>query len=115
MMERVIELDESFFFGGAHMFFGTIYAARPPMLGGDIEKAKLHFNKCFEYAKKSFLIPYVYYAKFYATRRFDEALFDSTIALILDTPLSVLPDQQLPNAIAQRKARDLKAQKDDLF
>ncbi|MBN2008476.1 TRAP transporter TatT component family protein [candidate division KSB1 bacterium] len=115
MMDRVIELDESFFFGGAHMFFGTIYAARPPLLGGDISKAEFHFNKCFQYADKKFLLPYVYYAKFYATRVFDEALFDSTISLILETPSSILPDQQLPNAIAQRKARDLKAQKDDLF
>ena len=33
IMQRVIDLDESYFYGGAHLFFGTIYAVRPPILG----------------------------------------------------------------------------------
>ncbi len=115
MMERVLELDESYYYGSAHLFFGTIYAARPPLLGGDIQKARSHFNKCFTYARGQFLLPYVYFAKYYTTRLFDEALFDSTIQTVLKTPLSILPDQQLPNAIARRKAAKLQAMKEDLF
>jgi hypothetical protein len=35
LMERVLALDENYYHGGAHLFFGVYYGARPPMLGGD--------------------------------------------------------------------------------
>lgn len=115
MMQRVIELDESYFFGGAHLFFGTIYALRPPILGGNIDKAKLHFDKCFEFSREKFLLPYVYYAQFYATRIFDEELFKTTLNKILETPDDILPEQRLPNGIAKQKARILMQKSDQFF
>ena len=115
LMERVIELDEGYFYGGAHLFFGTIYAVRPPLLGGDIEKAKFHFDKCFEFANDKFLLPYVYYAKFYATRTFDRELFENIIDKVINIPDDILIDQQLPNAIAKQKARRLLVQIEELF
>lgn len=115
IMQRVIELDESFFFGGAHLFFGTIYAARPPMLGGNIEKANMHFQKCFEFADGKFLLPYIYYAKYYAVRAFDQELYEQTLKDVLDKPHDIFPEQNLPNAIARQKALALLAQTDELF
>lgn len=115
LMQKVIELDEDYFYGGAHLFFGTIYAARPPLLGGDIQKAKFHFEKCFEQAENKFLLPYVYYAKFYATRISDQKLFEKTLNQVLKTPDDILIDQQLPNAIAKQKARRLLTQVDEIF
>lgn len=115
MMQRVIELDESYFYGSAHLFFGTIYALRPPILGGNIDKAKLHFVKCFEFSREKFLLPYVYYAQFYATRIFDEELFKTTLNKILETPDDILPEQRLPNGIAKQKARMLLQKSDQFF
>ena len=115
LMQRVIELDETYFYGGAHLFFGTIYAARPPLLGGDPEKAKFHFTKCFEQADNKFLLPYVYYAKFYVTREFDEELFRETLGKVINTPGDILLEQTLPNAIAKQKARRLLEQIEDFF
>ena len=115
LMERVIELDESYFYGGAHLFFGSNYAARPAMLGGDIEKSRSHFERCFEFAGEKFLLPYYYYARYYATRQFDESLFENTLVKILDAPNDILPEQNLPNAIAKNKAAGLLKKKSDLF
>jgi hypothetical protein len=115
MMQRVLDLDESYFYGGAHLFFGTIYAVRPPILGGNIEKAKQHFGRCFEFSQQKFLLPYVYYARYYATRTLDEELFKSTLTKVLETPDDVLKGQQLPNAIAKQKAASLLKQIEDFF
>ncbi len=115
MMQQVLVLDESYFYGGAHLFFGTIYALRPPLLGGNIEKAKQHFDRCFEFSQQKFLLPYVYYARYYATRTLDEELFKSTLIKVLETPDDVLKGQQLPNAIAKQKAERLLKKIADFF
>ncbi|MCI0495663.1 TRAP transporter TatT component family protein [candidate division KSB1 bacterium] len=114
MMQRVLELNESYFFGGAHLFFATIYASRPKILGGDMEKSKQHFDRCFEFCQEKFLLPYVYYARYYATRAFDAELFASTLNKILAASDDILPEQRLPNAIAKQKASIL-LQKSEAF
>ncbi len=115
MMQRVLELDEGYFFGGAHLFFATIYASRPKLLGGDVDRAQHHFSRCFEFAQEKFLLPYVYYARYYAPRTFDAELFTTTLQKVLATPDDILPEQRLPNAIAKRKARELLQRIDELF
>ncbi len=115
MMQRVLELDEAYFFGGAHLFFAIIYSSRPKLLGGDLDKGQYHFNRCFEFAQDKFLLPYVYYARYFATRNMDEALFKNTLNKIIATPDDILPDQRLPNAIAKRKATELLQKMDELF
>jgi len=115
LMERVLELDESYFFGGAHLFFATIYAVRPPILGGDMKKSEHHFNRCFNFSQEKFLLPYVFYAQYYFTRQFDEESFVKTLNKVIDTTGDILPGQQLPNAIAKKKARKLLKNKDEHF
>ena len=115
LMKRVLELDESYFFGGAHLFFATILAIRPPILGGDIKKAKYHFDMCFKFSKKKFLLPHVFYAQYYLSRQFDEEQFVKTLKNVLATPDNILPGQQLPNAIAKKKASALLKNKSDFF
>ena len=115
MMRRVIELDESYFYGGAHLFLGTILIVKPMMMGGNPEKSKAHFERCFEFAGDEFLLPYAYYAQFYAPLTLDEALFDKTVEKVLNTSPDILPEQRLPNAIARAKVQRLVAKRDDLF
>ena len=66
MMNRVLELDEGYFFGAAHLFFGSISGSIPRLLGGDPEKAKMHFDRAAELSGGKFLISYVYTARYYA-------------------------------------------------
>ena len=57
----------------------------------------------------------VFEAKYYARAILDPDLFDRLIAETLSAPLDQAPDIRLLNTVAQRKARDLAAIKDDLF
>ncbi len=115
MMTRVIELDESFFYGTAHLFFGTIAGSLPRMLGGDPEQAKVHFEKCLALNDKQLMLAYVYLARYYAQPLLDEALFDKYLKIALQAPVDILPENRLLTAIAKDKAQKLIIKKQDLF
>ncbi|MEZ4746376.1 MAG: TRAP transporter TatT component family protein [Calditrichia bacterium] len=115
MMTRVLELDETFFFGSAHLFWGSTLGSIPPMLGGSPEKAKEHFEKALAISDGKFLITKVYYAQFYATTTLDEELFDRMLSEVLEAPEDVLPGYELLTAVAKRKAADLQSRKDDIL
>ncbi len=52
MMKRVLELDETFYYGGAHLFMGIWFASRPKGFGGDLKKAQQHFLKAIELGRR---------------------------------------------------------------
>lgn len=115
MMKRVLELDDTYFFGAAYLFWGSIYGSIPPMLGGNPEKAKENFEKALKVANKKFLIGQVYYAQYYATTTLNEALFDELLNQVMAAPVDILPGYELLTQVAKRKARNLMARKDDLL
>jgi len=108
LMNRVLEIDETFFHGSTHLYYGSIWGIKPRMLGGDPEKAKEHFEKNLEITNGKFLLTYVYYARFYAARVLDEDLFNSFVVKIEETPADVLPGFQFLNMIAKKKVTYLK-------
>lgn len=115
MMTRVLELDESFFFGSAHLFWGSIYGSLPPMLGGDPEKAKDHFERALRLSDGKFLVAYIYYAQYYAVTTLNEELFDKYLNMVLQAPQDIMPGYELLTAYAKKKARMLLSQKDELL
>jgi hypothetical protein len=115
MMQKVIELDETFFYGSAHLFFGSIWGTRPPMLGGNPERAKEHFEKNLTITKGNFLMTHVYYARYYAIRTMNEELFDTLMQHVEKTPSDALPGYQLINVIAKKKAQLLLKDRDKYF
>jgi hypothetical protein len=68
MMQRVLELDEGFYYGGPHLFMGVLLASKPRIAGGNPEKARAHFLRAFDLGQEKFLMAYVYYADVYAGR-----------------------------------------------
>ncbi len=44
-MDFVVKNDSSFYYGGAHVFLGTLYGSRPKMLGGNIDHCQRPFCK----------------------------------------------------------------------
>jgi hypothetical protein len=115
MMQRVLELDEGYFYGTAHLFFGSIYGSLPRILGGDPEKARMHFEKCLVLNNERLMLGYVYLARYYAQPLLDEALFDKYLKMALQAPTDVLPENKLLTAIAKDKAQKLIIKKQDLF
>jgi len=109
MMQHVAEQDSSFFFGGAHIFLGTIYGGRPRLLGGDPEKARQHFEQALRIGNGKFLLTHVYYARSYAVQVQDSELFDRLLTTVDTTSVDILPEVRLTNAIAKKKAQFLRS------
>ncbi len=115
MMKRVLELDEGFHYGGAHLFMGIWYASRPKIAGGDLKKAQEHFLKALDFGQGKFLMAYVYYANFYARKSEDRDLFVATLQKVLETPADTLPDLVLVNTVAKKQAKELLGHAEDYF
>jgi hypothetical protein len=115
MMNRVIELDEEFFFSGPHTFFGVYYASRPPMFGGDPEKAKVHFEKAMEQnGDRNLMIPFLY-ARFYATQVQDKELFDRLLNGMREVDVTKYENVRLNNEVALERAEYWEARVGELF
>ena len=107
MMTFVLKHDENYFYGGAHMFFGTILASLPTMFGGDTTAARIHFEKAIKASDGKFLMIYYYYASSYAVMTQNKDLFESLLRKVVDAPVDLLPDQNLANEIAKVKSAEL--------
>ena len=115
MLQRVVELDEKFYYGTSHMMLGSIYAGQPKNMGGNPEKANKHFQRAFELSGSKLLVVQLMYAKFYAVQIQDKALFVKTLSEIIATPVDSFPERNLANEVAKRKAKDLLEKADTLF
>ena len=115
LMERIMELDETFFFGGPHLFFGTYYGTRSEMLGGDPPRALKHLKRAIELTQGKFLMSRFMIAKGYAVQAQDRELFETTLNEILEASPDLFPEQRLANELAKRRAAYLLGRVDDLF
>jgi tetratricopeptide (TPR) repeat protein len=115
MVQRVLELDEGFYYGGPHLFMGVYHASRPKAYGGDPEKARHHFEKAFELGQDKFLMAHVLYAKYYARQAFNRELFVSTLEKVLEAPADSIPELTLLNTIAKHEAKRLLERVNDYF
>jgi tetratricopeptide (TPR) repeat protein len=115
IMRRVLELDESFFFGGAHLFYGAYYGGRTEMLGGDPSKAKQHLERAIEISNSKYLMAKLLLAKYYAVPVQDRELFEHTLQEILSAPPDLFPEQRLANQLAKRRAKRWLEHADEFF
>jgi hypothetical protein len=115
LMQRVIELDETFYYGGAHMYFGVYYGSRAPMLGGNFEKSRQHFDKAREITDNKLLIPDLLQAQYLARQQQDRQDFHDRLTGILNAPDDLMPELGLQNQIAKRKARYLLEKESEWF
>ncbi len=115
MMDRIIELDDEFHYGGVHAFMGAWLASRPKMFGGKPEEAKYHFDEAFEISGSKYLLWQFLYAKFYAVQIRDRELFVTTLRKIISAPENLFPEKNFDNVIARQKARVLLTKVDDYF
>ncbi len=113
-MDRCLELDPTYYYGGPHRYFGAFYAIAPAFAGGDLEKSKVHFKKSLEIAP-GFVGTKVLWAAELAVKQQDEATFDKLIGEILETPDDVRRIHERRIKAEKQKAAELKANRDDLF
>jgi hypothetical protein len=114
IMERVVELDESYQDGQAHLYLGVLATFIPPALGGKPDVGKRHFERALEISKDKNLMVKVLYAQHYARLVFDRELHDRLLNEVLEAKTDV-PGYTLSNTLAKQRARELLESGKDYF
>lgn len=115
LMTRAVNLDETYYRGGAHLFLGIYYGSRPELYGGKPELSRQHFERALAINERTFLPVQVAYAQYYARNMFDRELYQKLLEEVLNFDPARAPELTLSNLIAQRQARRLLEQIDDNF
>lgn len=115
LMQRVLELDETYYHGGAHLFFGVYLGGLAPMFGGDAARAERHFARAREISSGRLLLADLLRAQYLERQRQDRAAFRRLLLAVRAAPADLMPEMALSNAIAQRKAAALLAQESEWF
>ena len=114
IMLRVVELDESYYHGGAHIFLGAYYGSRPQIYGGKPEESRKHFDRALAINKRKFLLTQVVYAQTYARMMFDRQLYLQLLTEVIEQPLTD-SSMAASNKLAKVRAAKLITQVDEYF
>jgi len=114
-MQRILELDSEFYYGSPHLLMGAYLAAKPAMIGGNMNEAKEHFDRALAIGEGKVLMAKVLFAEHYARRVRDRTLFEETLQQVLAAPVDEVPELTLSNVLAQEKARRMLEQADEYF
>jgi len=115
LMQRVLELDDTFYFGGAYMFFGVYYGGRSPMLGGDFALAEQNFTRAAEINDNKLLMVDLLAAEYLYRQQLNQTAFHDRLVFILDAPDNLYPEMALINGIAKQRAAYLLEMENEWF
>lgn len=115
LTERLVELDESSFWGMPRVLLGSVHAGRPVALGGDLQRARAEFDRAYEISGRNLLLAQVYEAKTYSIQAFDSDGYVALLREVIDAPPHPLPDAELLNQIARREAARLIERTEEIF
>jgi tetratricopeptide (TPR) repeat protein len=101
MIERVVELDETYANGLAHVVLGA-YHARTPM--AELDEAQQHFERALQINQGKLLMTKFQYARTYYCWKNDQENYEKLMHEVIDGG-DPLPAERLTNTIAQRKAK----------
>ena len=110
-MDRVLELDETFYHGAPHRYFG-VYEAKVPF--GNIKRSGESFDKAIEISP-NYLDTKVLKAQYYAAKTQNEELFTSLLNEVIAADPKAIPELEVENLNAQRTAKDLLENIEDYF
>lgn len=113
MINRVIELDTTYFYGIPHLFLIVTYSM-PAMFGGDLEKAKAEYQKIKVISGDKFIIADYFMAKFYAAQSQNKELFEQLIKGIQNADNDLIPEHMFTQ-VAKKKAELLLLKENDIF
>jgi predicted anti-sigma-YlaC factor YlaD len=115
IIQRCLELDETYDEGALHEFMIAYQGARSPLQGGGAQAARWHYARAIELSGDIRVGPKVSLAESVSiseqNRAEFESLLDETQAFDVDTH----PNTRLANLVAQKRARLLLARADDYF
>lgn len=113
IIQRVLELDEPYKQGSAHVYMAVMESLIPASLGGKPELAQQHFQRAMQLAPDNLMIN-VLYAKHYARMVFERDLHDTLLTKVLEANVDA-PGLTLINTLAQQQAQQLLDNANDYF
>ena len=114
-LDRVLELDDTYNYGGPHLLMGVYLAVRAPVLGGGLTEAKKQFDRAFSISGNKVLAGKVLFAQYYAVGIKDRQLFEGTLREVMAAPVDEVPEMTLANTLAKEKAKKLMSKTEEYF
>jgi predicted anti-sigma-YlaC factor YlaD len=114
LMDRALEIDETWGDGTIHDFYISYYGSLPQMLGGSEEKARYHFARAVELSNGLKPGPYVSLATAVTIKNQNVEEFRELLNKALEIENDD-PDSRLVTIITQDKARWLLEHAEDFF
>ncbi len=115
LTERMLEIDDDFYYGSPHLAMGVIHTILPPAMGGNHKAGRAEFEKAIEISRGQYLLVHVVYAKQYARFALDRPLYEQLLNHVLNMPVDIIPELTLQNALAKQQAREMLDNVDDYF
>jgi len=115
LIDRALELDESFNAGAIHTFLVTYEMSRQGAAGDPAARARQHFDRAVAISKGQQASPYVSYAEAVSLSKQDRAEFETMLGQALAIDPNAKLEWRLENLIMQQRARWLLSRTPDLF
>lgn len=115
MLTRLLELDETYFYGLPHLLQAVHEARFSAALGGNLAQAQHHFGQADALSQGRLLLVPLLEAQYYAVQVQDRRLFVQRLQQVLEAPESLFPEQALLNAVAKHRAALLLRRLEELF
>jgi hypothetical protein len=115
LIDRALELDETFADGAIHVFLINYEPNRPGGTGDPLVRARHHFDRAVELSHGTLASPFVTFAESISVQTQNRAEFESLLHRALAIDPDARPASRLENYLAQQHARWLLTHADDLF
>jgi predicted anti-sigma-YlaC factor YlaD len=115
LIDRCLELDESFDQGAIHSFLITYETVRQGGAGDPYRRARKHFDRAMELSGGFQAGPLVSLAESVSVAKQDRKEFQSVLERALAIDVTAKPEYRLVNLVMQRRARWLLLRIDDLI
>ena len=115
LIDRALELNESYGNGSVHTFLISYEMIRPGVAAEQETRARKHFERAMELSKGTDASPLVALAEAVTIQTQDIKEFESLLDRALAINPDANPDLRLENLVMQRRARWLLSRKSELF
>jgi predicted anti-sigma-YlaC factor YlaD len=115
LIDRALELDESFGDGSIHTFLISYEMSRAGGAGDPAERSREHFARAMALAQGTDASPLVALAEAVSIRKQDVKEFESLLNQALAVNPDANPEKRLLNTVMQRRAQWLLSRKSELF
>jgi len=115
LIDRALELDESWGEGAIHSFLVSYEMSRQGASGDPVERARRHFERALQLAGGRQAGLFVTFAEAVCVEKQIVKQFEELLGQALAIDADAYPEQRLANLVMQRRARWLLSRKDELF